>query len=60
MEARRKVVKIKVVNQSVNSLKVTTWETASYYDKDTTFALKFSKGLYSTSYSFKPAGKELP
>ena len=53
MEARRKVVKMKVVNQSVNSLKVTTWQTASNYYKDTTFVLKFSKGLYSTSYPFQ-------
>jgi hypothetical protein len=60
MEARRKLVEMKVLNQSANSLKVITWQTASNYDKDTTFVSKFSTGLYSTSYSFNAAGKELP
>jgi hypothetical protein len=66
MEARRKVVEMKMVNKNVNSLKVTTWQTAKQllhcstnYDKDTAFVSKFSKGLYSTSYGFNIAGKEL-
>jgi hypothetical protein len=66
MEARRKVAEMKMVNQNVNSLKVTTWQTAKQllhcptsYDKDTAFVSKFSKGLYSTSYGFNVAGKEL-